>query len=546
LYRRLRRSWVSPCVVLSALLTTRVSTAAPNDAAALKLSNQAIDQDYAAKDFAQAEKKLNDALGLCNRTADCAPFMRARIHCVLGAVELAMHRIDLARTEFATALLEDPDTALDPRLSNADTQREFAASKSAGPAATPTARSASPEPGQGGMAHTPPPSQAVRTPLPLYVDMTADFGAVKVTLRYKPVGGKDWETVPMHPVGGGFGAEIPCERIGDQEGTLQYFIQAHDANGDLVGVSGRITAPYSVAIVKKLEGEPPHFPGQRPPPACESSGPAAETSSTVVAEASDCPPGFPGCHADETRSCESSDDCMAGEECADRTCKKGSEDGRRTYMKNWLSLGVQADLLLMPGADDTCRGNTHYTCFRSDDGSYFADIPAAGRDDKMLAGLAPSPMLRVLVGYDRAVLPNLTIGGRLGYAVLGGGPQRPANGTKPAGASFMPVHVEARLAYWFGKNVLARRGLRFYFVVAGGMMEIDASNPIDVYATATSQTQIAIDAWTKTGLGFGALGPGMMYAVTPNSGFLLEVKAIGLFPTTGIAFAAQLGYTIGL
>ena len=62
MYRRLRRSWVPPCIVTFVLLTTRFAKGAPNDAAAQKLCNQAIDQDYAAKDYAQAEKKLNDAL----------------------------------------------------------------------------------------------------------------------------------------------------------------------------------------------------------------------------------------------------------------------------------------------------------------------------------------------------------------------------------------------------------------------------------------------------------------------------------------------------
>jgi hypothetical protein len=554
-YRSLRRDWVPACIVSLVLLTARFAAGAPNDAAAQKLCNQAIDVEYAAKDFVHAERTLNDALALCNRPADCAPFMRARIHCLLGAVEVGMHRIDLARTEFATGLLEEPDTALDPRLSNADTRREFEAIKvltmpprtaaSADPPAASAGPPASPAAAQGGMAHSPPISQAVRTPLPLYVAVAPDLHATEVIIRYKLVGAKDWETIPMRPMGGGYGAEIPCDRVGDQEGPLQYFIQAHDANDDLVGESGRITAPYSVAIVKKPEGEPPHLPGQQPPLACEPTGAPTETSSTAVADA-DCPPGLPGCRGGESKSCESTGDCMASEECVDRACKPVSRDERRAYRLNWLSIGLQADLLLMPGADDACMGSRHYTCFRSDGGSYYADIPAAGRDDKVLAGFAPSPMMRILVGYDRAVLQNLTIGGRLGYAFLGGGPQRPANGATPAGASFVPAHVEARIAYWLGKNVLARQGLRFYFVVAGGIMEIDASNPIDVYATAASRTKIAVDAWTKSGLEFVSIGPGFMYAVTPNGGLLLESKVIGLFPATGIAIAVQLAYAIGL
>jgi hypothetical protein len=106
------------------------------------------------------------------------------------------------------------------------------------------------------------------------------------------------------------------------------------------------------------------------------------------------------------------------------------------------------------------------------------------------------------------------------------------------------LHIELRAAYWFGKNVFARKGLRVFALVAGGMTEADASEPIDVFSSATKQ--VFVDAWTKTGLGFVALGPGIMYAITPNSGLVVELKAIELFPTTGTAFAAQLGYAIGL
>ena len=149
---------------------------------------------------------------------------------------------------------------------------------------------------------------------------------------------------------------------------------------------------------------------------------------------------------------------------------------------------------------------------------------------------------RVLVGYDRAVGANFTLGARLGYA-FGGGPQR------PGGAPFEPIHAEARASYWLGHHPLARAGFRFFGAVSAGIAEVDASVPVDVYPTLSAyragQSQ-NLSAWKKTGLGFAGLGLGVMYAVTPDSGIVLEARALQMFPTAGTGAALQLGYAIGL
>lgn len=531
---------------------------APNDAAAQKLRDQAIDQDYLATNYTAAEKKLTDALALCQKTSDCSPFIRARLHCDLGVVQYMLHKVDLARTEFATALLEDPNVDLDKDLANTDVQREFAAAKGGGPPPAVTTAAPPPAPGpsgasgpgapSGGLLHVPPKRQKVQTPLPLYVEIGADLGVTRVIVRFKPVGSTEWKTAQLGKTGEGFGGEIPCADIANREGEFQYFIQALDANGDLVAASGRSVTPHSVAIVKKLEGEAPHLPGEPPPEACRpGSAPLESASGGAATEASDCPPGFPGCHSEGPASCESKDDCTAGEDCVDRVCQKGGEDEHRPYKKNWLSVGVQADLLLMPSANNACAGGgTGYSCFRSDTGAYYPDVPLQNVDDQVLSGFATAPMIRILLGYDRVLGPNLTVGGRLGYAIVGGGPQRPASGSNDAGPSFFPIQIEARLAYWFGNNVFARKGLRFFAFASGGMTEVDASQNIDVRSNSSPSTPIFVDAWRKTGLGFVSAGPGMMYAVSPNSGVTLELKPIVLFPTFGVALSAQLGYSIGL
>ena len=81
-----------------------------------------------------------------------------------------------------------------------------------------------------------------------------------------------------------------------------------------------------------------------------------------------------------------------------------------------------------------------------------------------------------------------------------------------------------------------------------GMAEVDASIPVDIYPTAAAyqagQSQ-DYTAWKKTGLGYVAVGLGAMYAVTPSSGVVLELRGQQLVPTAGAGAALQLGYAIG-
>jgi hypothetical protein len=125
--------------------------------------------------------------------------------------------------------------------------------------------------------------------------------------------------------------------------------------------------------------------------------------------------------------------------------------------------------------------------------------------------------------------------------VIGGGPQR------PGGTAFLPVHIEARVAYWFGHDPFGRKGFRFYLVASGGAAEVDSS--LQTYAITAPATPSSVEntysAWHKTGQGFASAGCGVMYAITPGMGITLEPKVTELFPTTGTAFSAALGYSIG-
>ncbi|HEX3772327.1 MAG TPA: hypothetical protein VHV30_15730 [Polyangiaceae bacterium] len=394
-------------VALAVALVAGTAAAAANDAAANKLRQEAIYDDYLQTQFDQAQAKLLKALALCAGAPDCTSATRARLHCDLGVLDYAVQKPDDGHAEFVEALKHDPSVTIDHDLSTPALERAFAAA--------------------GGHARaeaaSPPPAK---------------------------------------------------------------------------------TATQDTSEPSSNDEEP-------------SAGAGA-----AAKQGSDCPPGFPGCHDDTEKSEEA----------------EAAPPPDAPYKKTWISVAFQAEALLLPTAKDACGGGTGYTCF--DGSSYYAAQPLKGADDVVNGGIRVGTK-RLLLGYDRAVSGNVTVGGRAGFA-FGGGP------TRPGGRGFDPVHLEGRATYWFGHDPLGRSGLRFSATAAVGYAEVDATIPADVYASSTAyqagQSQ-TLDAWKKAGNLFGSIGLGAMFAFTPDSGLELEVKAMEMFPTTGTALGAQLGYVVG-
>ena len=521
---------VAAAAALSLTAGTRLAHGAPGDAPAQRLRDQAIYTDYLATNFAGAEAKLMQAIASCGDADACSPSMRARLQCDLGSVLFGDGKVDEAKAHFLLAIKEDPNVALEKDLSSPDMKHMFDAVKGSGAApGGSSAPSTAPAPAEEDLTHTPPAEQAILTPVPIYAEIPEGVDVAKVIVRYNAMG-LQWKTAVLHQVGRGWGGEIPCADVGDSVGDLKYFVQATDANGDLVAWSGRLVAPHVVRIVAKLQGEAPRLPGAAAPVQCTQK--------------TDCPPGFPGCKNEGAKTaCETDTECTSTQVCRDGYCEDTGQPGpapEAPFARNWLSAGFQADLLMLPSVANACSGGTGYTCFDAG-GGYYGAIPLKGADDSINGGPVLSTM-RVLVGYDRALLPNVTAGGRLGYA-FNGGPQR------PNASAFDPLHLEVRGAYWFGHDPLARSGFRFFALVAGGLAEVDGSIGVDVYASqqaysaGKSQSYVA---WKKTGTGFAAVGGGAMYALTARSGIVLEAKVMELFPTAGPGAGLQLAYAIGL
>jgi hypothetical protein len=519
--RTLLRCFGRALIAAGLLLRATPAGAANKDTEAEELAKKAIYTDYLGTKFADAEKRLKQAIKLCGASA-CSAKVVARLHCDLGVVYIGgMNKVDDGKAQFADALKADSGVTPDPDLVSPEIEAAFAEVKGASGGGSKTKPDKPDKPdkpesggGNGDLVHTPPSEQAVLTPLPLYAELPSGQTAAKVQLTYKPFGAPDWKTLGMKATGKGFGVEVPCAEIGSAVGDLSYYIQAFDDSSNLVSWSGGRGKPNKVAIRMSIEGDAPHLPGQSPPAKCP--------------EKIDCPPEFPGCHDKDKPVCEpGSPDCVPEGPPA---------------RKNWISLAFQQDFVVLPGSSTTCAGGNGYDCFSpGSPPTYYSPIPYSGAGDVVKGGMSVSTT-RILAGYDRA-LGNFTIGVRLGAAIRGGGPTTP--GFRP----FLPVHAEGRVAFWFGSDPFARVGFRPYLVAAGGLAQVDGSVGVIIYnsqADYMNNMKTSLTAWRKAGLGFVGGGVGALIAPGARHGPFLEIKFVEMLGLASPSLNLQLGYAFGL
>jgi hypothetical protein len=423
-------------------------------------------------------------------------------------------------------------------------------------------------------------------------------------LRYKPFGG-DWKTVKMKKAGDGFRGEVPCDDTGSA-GSLKVYVRAKDAAGESVDSFGSKSKPIEFTTSETSSAAPPAYPGAEAPVRCEAK--------------EECPPDFPGCASSSKRgnkdwgvacdnsteckegllcndgtceaapSCETNADCESGS-CVDKKCSVGDEGGSVTshsFKKNWLGLHFAQDIAIIGGTNvcsQNARSTQGYACYQT--GS--TDQPYNG-DPYPGAGIATGTVLatrRLLVSFDRAFNPNITLGARLGLAIGGGppagkGPDDQGRGGNSAGTAFLPFHGELRLAYWFGKGALGKKGLRPYVHVGGGVAQVDAKVKVQVADCGSKLTGPAftqctngdpaydfahgptdangvqtglgatsgvktyhLDAWRKMGQGFITAGGGAVYAFKENFGAQLNINLMYMLPTSGPVIQPSIGIVYG-
>jgi len=567
-FRSLTAAAMSSFLLLG-LVSSASAAAGDKDKDALKLHDQAINEDYLNADFPKATAKLKDALKKCGAEG-CTPAVVAKIHISLGTIYGAgMSKLDEAKDEFILGLKADASAALDSALTNPDLDKAFAEAKKAAGGGTGGTKKPPAGDGEAG-SHKAPPEQAVNTPVPVYMEPSEEQPSSKVTLRYKPFGSKTYKSLELKKMGKGFGGEIPCDDV-TTTGDIKYFFALTDESGEAAGTLGTTQNPYKVTIKSEIEGAPPTLPGAKAPDQCK--------------EKVDCPPGLPGCPAAGSgagggkrgdkgwgASCEETQQCSQGLVCLNGACEEGKEDGggggvdTKKTKRNLGSLGLQIDALLIGTGTNVCSPDSAgaYACFLKDTSTQFDGTAVKDKNgtNGIQGGLGPADV-RLLLGYDRQILAKLplTVGLRLGWAFGGSpSPDNPlANGSltnkQPPANSFLGFHAEVRAAYHF-LGFFEDKKFRPYAFIGGGLAQVNASVPVEVLCDpsvstnktpgsscekVTANTRVGVDAYQITGLNFIGFGAGTTFGITPTFGVAAEVKFMIMVPTSGFVIAPTLG-----
>lgn len=528
-------------------LVAGVSTpawAGPKDGEAKKLAESAIYEDYLNLQFDAAIAKLNQARDLCEE--GCGKTVQATVYRDLGVVYFAGKEDKASALDYFTkAFQADPFVKLDEDLSSDEIKEVFEEARSAVgvPSSSSSDESSGITSSSATGSHSPPAEQAVETPVPLFMNASEDTDGVK--LMYRMPGQDKFRSMGLRRYKNGWAGEVDCESVGTKTGAMEYYFIMYDEMGREAGRVGDEFDLFTLPIKASISGRAPALPDQSPPGSCKEL------------QAADCPPGFPGCETYED------------EEWA----KAPQEDENADAPSFWVTIGFQQDFLLMPQTSGACLSSSEYGCYYKQDyrdpydllvagdgspiaaGGFYqnseAGVPQGGQyygAGGIKSGFAMATQ-RILLGVDYAVTPSLLVGVRGGFA-LGGGP------TKPGGAAFIPVHAEARVAYWFtGAHSGA---IRPYAQLGGGLAQVDAKMAVDIIDSqaivdctrlgtrqGTGCLKRTVNAWRKTGTVFGSAGLGALIATSKTTGFILEGRGMFLLPESGISLSAQAGFTVG-
>ncbi|HEY0466784.1 MAG TPA: hypothetical protein VGC79_21405, partial [Polyangiaceae bacterium] len=482
-----------------------------------------------------------------------------------------------AKDAFQKALAADPTTKLDTQLATPETQKTFGdlsggGAVAAAAVAAPAAAADDDSGDKGGVKCTPD-VRELQTLRPIPLECTSDEEVASMEIRYKTFGSEEWRSVKMKKAGDAFRGEVPCEASASA-GTLKVYVRAKDAAGENVDSFGSKAKPIDFTASENATTPPPSYPGEPAPARCLAK--------------EECPPDFPGCQAGPPRgnktwgqTCDNTNECKSGLQCGtDGTCEtpaacetnadcdsgvctdnkctgaEGSESSG-SYKKNWLGIHFAQDIAIIGGTDvcsAAARANDGYSCFPEGTENAYNGNPFPG------AGIQTGTVIatrRLLLSYDRAVTRNLTLGARAGFA-FGGGP--PANGK-----SFLPFHGELRLAYWFGKGVFAKKGLRPYIHLGGGLAQVDGRVKVTIAdcesimdnavynrcivgdpAVKDQTTGVPMDVWKKMGQAFVTGGGGAVWAFTDRLGAQLNLNLMVMLPTSGFVIQPSIGMIYGL
>jgi len=584
-YRRLSIRLL--CLALFTFFTLPAFAQYTRDNAASKKIDEAINEHYLATDFAKAEQVLTGTVNACGDK--CSPPVIAKAWMYVGIVRGSGKNDQAgAKEAFQKALALDPATKLDVQLATPETQKTFndlgTGGGGAAAAAAVAPAAANDDAGDKGGLKCTPDVRELQTLRPIPLECTSDEEVAGMEIRYKSFGSEEWKAIKMKKVGDAFRGEVPCDATANA-GTLKLYVRAKDAGGETVDSFGSKAKPIEFVSSENSSAAPPTYPGEAAPARCLAK--------------EECPPDFPGCavggavRGNKTwgQSCESSNECKVGLQCGgegtcetpaacetnadcdsgvctDNKCAAGEGGGPPAVgKKNWIGLHFAQDIAII-GGTDVCslasRQNDGYSCYDEGTENYYTGNPFPG------AGISTGTVIatrRLLVSFDRVVTRNLTLGTRVGFA-FGGGPPVPDANDPSKKKSFLPFHLELRLAYWFGKGAFAKKGFRPYAHVGGGLAQVDGKVKVrvaDCPETLDNETynrcisgdktvanedhnvtvSRPMDVWRKMGQGFITAGGGVMYAFTPQIAAQLNLNLMFMLPSSGFVIQPSIGAAYG-
>jgi hypothetical protein len=452
------------------------------------------DDDYLQTDFAKALRRLQVAERACGE-ASCTSATHAALLRDIGTMEFRLGHADVAANAFRRANKLDAAIKLNPDYDAKDLRAAWEAAL-----ASATAPVAS-----GDFVHRPAAAQSATTPLPVYVE-TANADVRSVVVKYRGEGMRSFRRAVLQPKGGGWGGYVPCADV--VAGTLRYYIQGFDKDGELAASSGDPTRTFEVPIRSGSVGnqvdDAPSLPGEPAPVKCG----AQDTQVLNLDRGERCT---------EDRQCKSGT-CGAGRCSAVPTFEQEEppqQGSARPRARFWIGIAGTLDLTAPPSGTEVCAPGSGYWC-TTPEGSDLPANPALVPHQRGIASSELSPGgVHVLATLDYAATANLLLGVRLGYVANA----YPGDAASAAGKTLAAaLHAEARGTWVFGDEPIARSGLAPYVFVAAGVAHFDAPVTVMVAQQGVAGAR-AVHAWFVSGPAFGGAGGGARYAFSPRIAF---------------------------
>ncbi len=494
---RLRLALVLASIACGQVTLEGVASADRRSETNAKEAIKKADDDYLQSDFARALKRLQAAERVCGE-ASCTAATHAALIRDIGTMQLRLGQPDAASSSFKRAKKLDPAVELNPDYVARDLREAWDAAIA----------SATPPVASGDFTHRPAAAQAAATPLPVYVEATTSDALASVVVKYKNDSMRSFRRAVLKKLGSGWGGTLPCADV--VTGTLRYYVQGFDKDGELAASSGDPNHTFSVPIRESIGGVAPSLPGEAAPAKC--------TEEDVQA-----------LNLDEGTRCKEDRQCKSGA-CASGRCKavqafeQEEAGGPREYARFWIGVAGSMDLTTPAGSNEVCTlsaglSTSGYWCTTPEG----TDFPATqAQSDALVRGVGGAPSgeitpggVHVTITIDYAATSNLLLGVRVGYVANA----YPGDAAATAGKTIStPLHVELRGSWVFGDEPLARSGLAPYAFLAGGVARFDTPTTVMV-AQQGIAGQRAVHAWYVAGPAFGALGGGARYAFSPRVAF---------------------------